>query len=274
MSIRKESNDTKKGEHDQKRGKKTEDKRRRKLRKIFERADEDGNGSLDKNEVRHLILRLFRNSKVDFNSKHLAKYAELQFNAVDKDGSGSLSFEEFMVLYEKLMTDPDIPEEMKKGAKETESEKSKLFELPPLTEEQLASYQQTFDMFDTDKSGAIDSDELGAVMKKLGISVKSRDLKKMIKAVDIDGNGVIDFKEFLIMMQSIKTDSQQELKMAFKSFDVDSDGKISRDDLKVFLEKIEGSVPDEILLNEMMRVGDPKGTGYVSFHNFRKLVKE
>eukprot|EP01123_Difflugia_compressa_P005154 TRINITY_DN1675_c0_g1_i1.p1 TRINITY_DN1675_c0_g1~~TRINITY_DN1675_c0_g1_i1.p1 ORF type:complete len:256 (-),score=62.44 TRINITY_DN1675_c0_g1_i1:164-931(-) len=250
-----------------------EEKRRSKLRKIFDRADEDGNGSLDKKEVRHLIRRVFRSSNVDFNSKFLSKYTELHFNA--KDGK-AMSFEEFMLLYDKLMTDPDIPEEMKNGAKATETEKltKQQDELPPLTEEQRETYRQTFDMFDADKSGAIDADELGAVMKKLGVNLKSNDLKKMIKVVDIDGNGEIDFNEFLVMMQSIKTDSQQEIKRAFKSFDVDSDGKISRDDLRVFLEKIEGTLPDEDLLNEMMKVGDPKGTGYVTFSSFRKLVKD
>jgi len=222
--------------------------------------------------VRHLIRKIFRNSKVDFNSNYLAKYTELQFNAIDKDKSGSLNFEEFMILYDKLMTDPDIPEEMKKGAKASEREKLSKEDLPQLTEEQLAEYQQAFDIFDTDKSGAIDADELGAAMKKLGVTLKPADLKKMIKVVDIDGNGEIDFNEFILFMKSMN--SQQELKMAFKSFDVDSDGKISRDDLRVFLEKIEGTVPGDDILDEMMKVGDPKGNGYVSFNHFRKLIKE
>eukprot|EP01124_Arcella_intermedia_P035035 TRINITY_DN8826_c0_g1_i1.p1 TRINITY_DN8826_c0_g1~~TRINITY_DN8826_c0_g1_i1.p1 ORF type:complete len:262 (-),score=83.06 TRINITY_DN8826_c0_g1_i1:35-799(-) len=251
-----------------------EKKRRKKLKKIFERADEDGNGSLDQLEVRHLIRRIFKTSKVDLASQNLIKYAETQFNLVDKDGSGTLDFEEFLELYDKLLTDPQIPEEMKLNAKQTETEKKKKIVIPEITEEQRASYRQTFDMFDTDKSGAIDAKELGAVMTKLGVKMKTSQLKKMIKAVDIDGNGEIDFEEFLQMMKTITIDPFQEVIGAFTMFDVDSDGHISRDDLRAFMEKIEGVRPSEEVLDEMMKVGDPRGNGNVTLRDFQRVIKD
>lgn len=64
-----------------------------------------------------------------------------------------------------------------------------------LTEAQIATFKEAFASFDTDGSGAIDSDELGNVLKKLKIRVSRNALRRMVKAVDKDGNGEIDFDE-------------------------------------------------------------------------------
>lgn len=42
-------------------------------------------------------------------------------------------------------------------------------------------------MFDEDGSGTIDAAELGGIMKMLGKNLKEKELKRMLKKVDIDG---------------------------------------------------------------------------------------
>jgi calmodulin len=64
-----------------------------------------------------------------------------------------------------------------------------------LTDAQIAAYKEAFATFDADKSGAIDAEELGNVLKKLKIRVSRNALRRMVKAVDKDGNGEIDFDE-------------------------------------------------------------------------------
>jgi calmodulin len=56
----------------------------------------------------------------------------------------------------------------------------------------------------------------------------------MINEVDADGNGIIDFPEFLTMMaRKMKdTDSEEEIKEAFKVFDKDGNGYISAAELR------------------------------------------
>merc|ERR1711918_313439 len=46
----------------------------------------------------------------------------------------------------------------------------------------------------------IDVRELKAAMRALGFEVKNEELKKMVSDVDNDGNGTIEFAEFLEMM--------------------------------------------------------------------------
>ena len=55
----------------------------------------------------------------------------------------------------------------------------------------------------------------------------------MINEVDVDGNGTIDFPEFLNLMErKMKdTDSQEELKETFHLFDKDKNGFISAAEL-------------------------------------------
>lgn len=49
-------------------------------------------------------------------------------------------------------------------------------------------------------TGFITSEELGTVMTSLGKNFTDSELQAMIKEVDADGNGAIDFHEFLNLM--------------------------------------------------------------------------
>ena len=76
--------------------------------------------------------------------------------------------------------------------------------------------------------------ELGTVMRSLGQNPTEGKLRDMINEVDSDGNGTVDFPEFLDMMarKMRDTDSEEETKEAFKVFDKDGNGYISPAELK------------------------------------------
>merc|ERR1719263_1238782 len=97
-----------------------------------------------------------------------------------------------------------------------------------LTEEQIAEFKEAFSLFDKDGDGTITTKELGTVMRSLGQNPTEAELADMINEVDADGNGMIDFPEFLTMMaRKMKdTDFEEEILEAFKVFDKDGNGMI------------------------------------------------
>merc|ERR1712072_193983 len=98
-----------------------------------------------------------------------------------------------------------------------------------LTEEQVEECREAFEMFDIDGSGAIDVRELKAAIKALGMDVSAEELKKMVSDVDKDGNGTIEFPEFLSMMTAkmSNTATDEEIAKCFKLFDHDATGMIT-----------------------------------------------
>merc|ERR1712188_198769 len=82
--------------------------------------------------------------------------------------------------------------------------------------------------------GNITTKELGTVMRSLGQNPTEQELKDMIDEVDTDGNGTIDFPEFLSMMarKMQDTDTEEEIREAFKVFDKDGNGFISAAELQ------------------------------------------
>merc|ERR1711998_319438 len=93
-----------------------------------------------------------------------------------------------------------------------------------LTEEQMEEIREAFGLFDADASGMIDVRELKAAMRALGF-----ELKNMVTDVDNDGNGTIEFSEFLMMMTAKmgEKDTREDIEKVFKLFDDDNTNKIS-----------------------------------------------
>merc|ERR1719181_826525 len=107
----------------------------------------------------------------------------------------------------------------------------------------------------------IDVRELKAAMRALGFEVKNEELKKMITDVDNDGNGTIEFTEFLAMMTGKmgEKDTREDIEKVFKLFDDDSSSKITFKNLARVAEELGETIDDEELqdmINQADRDGD------------------
>merc|ERR1712161_3285 len=116
-----------------------------------------------------------------------------------------------------------------------------------LSEEQLDEVREAFGLFDADASGSIDVRELKAAMRSLGFEVKNEELKKMVADIDGDGNGTIEFSEFLEMMTGKmgEKDSREDIEKVFKLFDDDNTSRISFRNLARVAEELGENIVDE-----------------------------
>lgn len=138
-----------------------------------------------------------------------------------------------------------------------------------ITEEQIAEFKDAFSLFDSDNSGTITTAELGDVMRSLGQNPSEEDLQKMIDDVDQDGDGTIDFPEFLTMLVRSMgdTDSHEEVMEAFRILDHDGNGFISADELRAIMCNLgEELTEDEI--NEIVQEADIDGDGQIDYEEF------
>ena len=91
-----------------------------------------------------------------------------------------------------------------------------------LTQQELADYRRVFNKFDKDSGGSIDADELGTLIRVLGyfslnvviylwarrvffsLNPTNEEIEEVKNDIDEDGNGEIEFNEFLKIMNSSK----------------------------------------------------------------------
>jgi calmodulin len=142
-----------------------------------------------------------------------------------------------------------------------------------IPENRLKEYRDAFEMFDKDKDGTITAKELANVMRSLNQEPTEQELNDMINEVDIDGNGRIDFEEFVALMnrRSKETDTEEEVINAFRVFDKDANGLISSTELRHIMTTLGDKLTEEEV-DEMIREADIDGDGYINYEEFVRMM--
>ncbi|XP_052103548.1 calmodulin-like [Mytilus californianus] len=142
-----------------------------------------------------------------------------------------------------------------------------------LTQEQISECRAAFRLFDKDGDGTITTQELGIIMRSLGQNPTDIELKNIIDEVDADGDGTVDFHEFLTMMskQLSSRDTAGEIREAFRVFDKEANGFITVEELRDIMGNM-GEKMTEEEVEEMIQEVDIDGDGRVYCDEFVKML--
>lgn len=137
--------------------------------------------------------------------------------------------------------------------------------------------REAFILFDVNRDGRITASELQLVLNFLGIPTSPSEVVQMIKDADCDGNGTVEFDEFLRMMrryaQSQRPKSpDEELREAFNVFDHNQDSVIDFGEIKRTMHFLGEAVTDDEV-REMIREADRDRDGLVDFEEFKHMMK-
>ncbi|XP_059642985.1 calcium-binding allergen Ole e 8-like [Cornus florida] len=130
------------------------------------------------------------------------------FNRFDANGDGKISATEFADVM-KALGSTTSTEEVSRMMHEIDTDKDGFINL-----EEFAGFckgesaadggdgelREAFDLYDADKNGLISASELHMVLNRLGEKCTVQDCTNMIKTVDSDGDGNVNFDEFKKMM--------------------------------------------------------------------------
>jgi len=129
------------------------------------------------------------------------------FQSLDKNGDGSITFEELKAG----LAHKENAETLINLLKSADTDNSGAIDYTEFIAATLDAqtymrndYLRTaFEMFDRDGSGSIDKNELCQILQGEGMEglVPKDELMRYIQEVDNDGDGEIDFDEFLVMME-------------------------------------------------------------------------
>ena len=125
------------------------------------------------------------------------------------------------------------------GQQEDDEEKPEVYEMLK-SEELLEEIQDCFDIFDKDKDGMINYQELGTLLRWLKFNPTERELKEYAAEFDPTSRNMVNVKTVnKIVDRKLKdTDTIEELVEAMKLFDNDRDGKLLVPELRWAMTKL------------------------------------
>lgn len=140
-----------------------------------------------------------------------------------------------------------------------------------LTTEEITGLREMFISFDTDNSGTITINELQKGLAKKGAGATSSEINELMKSMDVDGSGELDYEEFIAATLSIsKLNNQDNIARAFAYFDKDSSGYITVDELRAVMKDFQMS--KGMTVDEFLREVDTDNDGRVDYDEFLAMM--
>ena len=144
---------------------------------------------------------------------------------------------------------------------------------PELPEEEEAAVRESVKNFDKDRTGLFRANDFARILRLLGNNPSEKEVAALRGELDPDGSGMISTNDMLRLLarHQFPKDTNQDLINALGEFDHDGDGKIKVSELKAVLMSMGEQLNHEEFL-ELVRVGDPNGSGFVNIKTFANLV--
>ncbi|KAI3320479.1 EF-hand [Xylariaceae sp. AK1471] len=149
----------------------------------------------------------------------------------------------------------------------------------PLSNEEIQVFRDLFDSYDTDKGGNISVEEFAQVMSQSpGKPPSKAEVEQIVREVDLDGDGTINFNEFITMMTGQKyppeQNQEEEYASAWKKYEPSLNGSITASQLRQLMAELGEPVSDgevEQLINNIDGEGKLSYKEFVHFMNNRRV---
>lgn len=144
-----------------------------------------------------------------------------------------------------------------------------------LSFEAIRDLEDVFGLLDTEKANRLTAANLFSFFKAFDAStaITETDLEHVVSELDMEGNGHIDFYDFLVMMCKKRTQAEihDELMEVLKSMDKDKDGVISAVEVNSIMNNL-GLKLSPMELETMLREFDVDGNGEIDFEEFTRIL--
>nr|UXX22592.1 calmodulin-domain protein kinase 28 [Hevea brasiliensis] len=142
-----------------------------------------------------------------------------------------------------------------------------------LSLEEVEVIRDMFALMDTDNDGKVTYEELRAGLRKVGSQLAEPEIKMLMEVADVDGNGVLDYGEFVaVTIHLQKMENDEHFRRAFMFFDKDGSGYIELDELREALADESGETDNDVL-KDIMREVDTDKDGCISYEEFVAMMK-
>ncbi|XP_010269425.1 PREDICTED: calcium-dependent protein kinase 2-like isoform X2 [Nelumbo nucifera] len=142
-----------------------------------------------------------------------------------------------------------------------------------LSEEEIMGLKEMFKNMDTDNSGTITLEELKQGLSKQGTKLSEYEVKQLMEAADADGNGTIDYDEFITAtMHMNRMDREEHLYTAFQYFDKDNSGYITTVELDQALREF--GMHDGRDIKEILSEVDIDNDGRINYDEFVAMIRK
>eukprot|EP01091_Cochliopodium_minus_P004726 TRINITY_DN1460_c0_g1_i1.p1 TRINITY_DN1460_c0_g1~~TRINITY_DN1460_c0_g1_i1.p1 ORF type:complete len:243 (-),score=71.72 TRINITY_DN1460_c0_g1_i1:53-781(-) len=151
-----------------------------------------------------------------------------------------------------------------------------------ISDEELKSI---FELFDTDNSGRITSEELLEGMKTLGVEISSTEIFELMHVLDEDGDNYIEFHEFRTLMngnlkekmsklKKINDSLEKELTEIFNQIDKEGNKTISHQQFIIAVRErnLFGKEVNEEYVLDWLKRNDLDGDGNLSLEEFIRMM--